>query len=214
MGDVYWGLHLPLAAAVRRSGITKAIETGSYFGAGALHLGALFENVWTIERNFELYDFCVEQYSELCANIAFVNGDSATELKRIATSVDGPFLYVLDAHWFPTDSLSDDGQLGQCPVIDELTQIAECGGCSNGSVVIIDDADMFLGSLPAPFRGREFPSIDELLIFLRTDLEAETVRVLDDVIVAGPSWLGESIEDYQRTARAVGGPASKRIGVR
>lgn len=213
MGDVYWGVHLPLAAAAASLGIEVAVETGTYFGAGAIHLSALFDTVWTIERDLALHQFCVETYSELCPSVEFVHGDSGSTIGGIVAALEQPALYVLDAHWFPAAALSGEVGLPQCTLLQELRAIASGLNCGEGSVVIVDDADMFLGSLPLPFRPEDFPSIDEIVCVLQEELGATFVRVVDDVIVGGPSQMRGAMNKYLERSRGVGGPSSKRIAL-
>ena len=186
-GDVYWGVHLPLAAIIRRRGVSLAVGPGTYFGSGALHLAALLDQVWTVERDERLYTFCKNNYASLCPSVNFVLGDSADSLRAIAGSLAQPALFILDAHWFPAPVLGSTGHRSQCPVMDELAAIADAGGCKEGSVVIVDDADMFLGSLPEPFDRQGFPSVVDVVDYMRSGLGAGYVQVVDDIVVAGPS---------------------------
>jgi predicted O-methyltransferase YrrM len=208
MGDVYWGLHAPLAALIARRSIRVAVETGTFYGIGALQLATLFEQVISIESNERLHAFCSSVYPQ--TRIRFIKGDSAHVLKAVAHELEEAALFFLDAHWFPNPQVA--AAIGpQCPLLAELSALKAANVVRQGSVIMIDDADMFLGSLPSQFKVDEFPSISEILNILQSEIHAEFVDVLDDVIVAGPSWLNDVIVEYKSLKREFGGPSSKRI---
>jgi hypothetical protein len=211
MGDVYWGLHSPLASLAAQQGITQALESGTFFANGALQLAALFDRVWTVEREPSLHEFCRCTYRSV-SNIQFLLGESPKIITEVLASEPAPFLFVLDAHWFPVSPLNASLEKTQCPVVDEIIAISKSRSALNGDVIIIDDADMFLGSLPKPFRNNEFPSITSIISLLRDSFRAECVSVIDDVIVAASASFAASIDAYAEQRNLVGGPNSKRLG--
>jgi hypothetical protein len=206
MGDVYWGLHAPLASQlVRGLGLPMAIETGSYYGGGALQLAAMCEKVWSIEHDPILYEFTRFIYSQV-KNIEFILGDSPTILSKILPSVSVPCLFVLDAHWFNSSPRREFAKDRPCPVLGELEAIKLHCTTLERSAIIIDDADMFLGALPPPFRGSEYPSIVRVIECLEGTLTNCHVQVLDDVIVGGPKDTIDLINEYQLWKEKAGAP--------
>jgi hypothetical protein len=193
MGDVFWGLHTPLAARLGQAcDLHLAVETGSHFGFGALQLSAMFDRVWSIDADNELVDFVRDSYQ--VENLRFLCGDSALQLAEVLRVLDQPTLFVLDAHWFPMSSRAQFVPDNRCPVIEELRVIHSRAEISDPSVIMIDDAQMFLGSLKQPWRRSDFPSIDVLLD--RLNEHHPYVTVTDDVIIAGPDAAREAVDAY------------------
>lgn len=212
MGDVYWGPHVPLAAIAAEAGISTAIETGTYFAVGSLQLASLFEQVISIESNEKLHRFCEQTY-ESVDNIEFICADSGSVLKEILLNIDQAAFIFLDAHWFPAKALGDPSS-SHCPLNFELDAMRDSAAFAKGSILVIDDADMFLGSLPVEkFHAVDFPSIAEIILKLKQDMGAQYVDVFDDVIVAGPSWLEDRIKNYMDLRSKVGLPSAKKISI-
>ena len=214
MGDVYWGVHLPLASLISRNGVRFAVETGTFFGSGSVHLACLFERVWTIEKNPSLFKMCKSLYGHI-DNIEFVNASAARGLEEILHSAPSPMLLFLDAHWFPNPAL-DESRSGspilQCELLDEITVIARYQRANQGSIIIVDDADMFLGSLPPIFDDSQFPSISSIINALRDEFGADVVEVIDDVIFACSLENHPILDHYKEIRKNFGQPSYKRVG--
>lgn len=212
MGDVYWSVHAPLAALCARSGIDTAIETGTFFGVGTLQLAALFKSVWSIEKNEKLSSSVRSLYSA-CENVRFLNSPAPDGLRRVLNESEGPYFFFLDAHWFPAASLKlDRDGKKHCEVVDEIAAIAEYCSASDGSIILIDDADMFLRSLPPVFDD-SFPTIFEIYDALRKQFSADFVDVIDDVIFASSIKNREIFETYLRFKKTSGAPSYKSVSI-
>lgn len=209
MGDVYWGVHAPFATLAAQAGIKRAFETGTYFGTGSLVLGALFENVVSIERETKFHSLCQKLYGH--TNVEFLHGSSPEILGRVLSENGERSFFFLDAHWFPTSHLKKSSKENQCPVVDEIIEISKYTNAKEGSVIVIDDADMFLGSLPHTFSTDDFPSISTLISRLYDDFCAYSVDIIDDVIVAYGFEFEASFKEYESLKKEFGGPASKRV---
>lgn len=208
MGNVYWGLHAPLASALgAKFDIRLAIETGTYYGGGALQLAGIFDQVITIEHDPELHKFNVDTFG-MIKKIQFMLGDSRGVFNQILPDIAEACLIVLDAHWFPTSPRSGYRQEVQCPVIGEINAIKKHLRTRRQSAIIIDDASMFLGSLKRPFDAAQFPSIVDVIRELSEAMPDSFIDVLDDVIVAAPKECIEVIHSYKLMREKVGGPAS------
>lgn len=206
MGDVYWSLHIPLASQlVKRFNIRVAVETGTYFGSGAVHLASLCERVYTIENDPLLHSFVSTYYNNI-SNVEFINDSSPIALKKILPAIETPVLFVLDAHWFHSSPRAEFSDGTQCPIVGELEAIENYCTTRSSSAIIIDDADMFLGALPAPFRSNEFPSIMLVIECVRRAFPSAAIDVLDDVIVAGPQGVEHVVADYLSWKERVGAP--------
>lgn len=206
MGDIYWGLHAPIAnRLIERFSIKTAIETGTYFAGGAIQLAAFCSNVFTIEHDPILHEFCKTYFSNL-KNIKFLLGDSSAMLSNILPTIDTPILFVLDAHWFGISPRKEFLSGVQCPIMNELKAIKSYCNTIDQSAIIIDDADMFLGALQPPFECNEFPPISELIDMVNGIFKNNTLDILDDIIVSGPKGTSEILAEYRQWKKRVGTP--------
>ena len=209
MGDVYWGVHSPLVARIsQKLGIKNAIETGTYYGVGTLQLAGLFQTVWTIENDTVLSGFAQKNYGHI-NNIKFLSGCSSELLGEILSKIDESILFFLDAHWFPSSYRANFKPQKQSAITEELKAIEKHLKEKKNSVIMIDDADMFLKGLPPDFNTLDFPRIGELMKLAKSSLGAEFVDVMDDVIIAGPKILSEILDVYEVDRCKAGAPYSK-----
>lgn len=204
MGDVFWGLHTPLAAkTVETLHVTTAIETGTYFGFGALQLGSLCDRVVSIESDQRLSAFAATYYAA-ARGVEFVSGSSPDVLPGLLAELEEPTLFVLDAHWFPMSFRPQVQPEKQCYLDEELTLIGDWFRGGNSGAVLIDDAQMLLGSLRKPWRRGDFPSITSVVDALRSFVP--WVTVTDDVLLGGPTELEAVVTDYLRWRDELGFP--------
>jgi hypothetical protein len=204
MGDVFWGLHTPLAAkTVETLKLTTAIETGTYFGFGALQLGSFCRRVVSIDSDQRLTEF-VATYYAAARGVEFVSGSSPDVLPGLLTGLEEPTLFVLDAHWFPMSFRSHVEPDKQCHLDEELALIGDWFRRGNSGAVLIDDAQMLIGSLRKPWRRGDFPPITSVIDALRSFVP--WVTVTDDVLLGGPDELEAVVADYLRWRDELGFP--------
>lgn len=206
MGDVYWGLHIPLANRLGRClRLNAAVETGTYFAGGSIQLATFFKKVWTIENDPELFDFVSSEYESI-AHLHFLQGASPEILNMLLPTIDEPALFVLDAHWFPGAGPSPTEGRTQCPLMDELNAIEAKFRHLSRSAIMIDDADMFLDALGRRFRESDFPPLLSVINKLKNIFQNGVVEIIDDVIVAGPIDISETIHSYRKIKHQIGTP--------
>jgi hypothetical protein len=204
MGDVFWGLHTPLAAkTVETLNLTTAIETGTYFGFGALQLGSFCDRVISIESDQRLSEFAATFYAR-ARGVEFVSGSSPNVLPGLLAELKEPTLFVLDAHWFPMSFRPQIQPERQCYLDEELMLIGDWFRGGNSGAVLIDDAQMLLGSLRKPWRRADFPPITSVVDALRSFVP--WVTVTDDVLLGGPTELEAVVADYLRWRDELGFP--------
>ena len=164
-------LPVALARQLRDTyGLVRAVETGTYHGAGAAALAELFPAVETIElswRNYLLARLRVRHRA-----VHFRRGDS----RRLLRPSSVPTLYWLDAHWSGGGTAGKDVE---CPVLEE---IAATQGGHPGDCYLIDDARLFVDPPPAPHDPAKWPSLEQL----RSALLPRHVTLEGDVILARP----------------------------
>src|SRR5262249_19203678 len=151
------------------------VETGTYTGRTAAWAAGAFGSVITIEASPELYAFAAEPLQCL-KNVRRVLGDSREVLAPIVSSLAGPAVFWLDAHWSGPPTA---GEHDECPLLEELQALARS---PHENFVLIDDARLFLAPPPAPHRPEHWPSIDEVSEALSRLPHRGTTLVFDDVI--------------------------------
>lgn len=209
MGETTFGIPADLAGClVSGLGLATAVESGTYRGESTARLRRLVSTVWSIELS-EVHARTAQRRYAADPGIHVLQGDSARLMPQVAAGIAGPALYWLDAHWCGLDSA---GVTAQCPLLEEIAAIDGAPGAGE-SCLLIDDARLFLGGLPEPYRGSDWPSFLEIVDALRAR-HPRFVTVLLDVIIAGPPkarplverfWRERSRQEDERRRRSLAG---------
>src|SRR5579872_6648792 len=130
-------------------------ETGTAGGASVVVASDLFKKCFTVEivegRLLDQVKF------GLSDRVEFYTGDSVKVLPEIIAQFKGEYVFFfLDAHF--CDSVPNTTGVKECPVLDELKMIYRY----QKSIILIDDARLFLGHPPYPNDPREWPMIEEI----------------------------------------------------
>lgn len=164
------------------------VETGTYYGNTAAWASSYFDNVVTIEYSQQIYKEAVAKHGKI-PNITFILGDSRTQLKTIVPRLTHAAVFWLDSHWSGGKTY---GKNDECPLIEELSTIND-SKCAH--FIFIDDARMFTSPPPKPHRIEQWPSIDEVILALKSNHKCYTV-IVQDVIIAVPEYAKETVASY------------------
>jgi hypothetical protein len=190
MGSVRHGPPVKLAQMIRDSlGLSVAVETGTFQGSGAVALGTLFSDVWSIELSPELAAAARLHHPD--PHLHFVQGSSADTLPDVLNGINSPALFWLDGHY------SGEGTAGveyECPILDEVRAIDDWA-LGDRSVILIDDARLFLGPPPSPYKRKQWPGLMDVSDALR-HTHKRYLTVFEDVIIAVPIEAQEAVDDY------------------
>lgn len=167
----------------RKYNIRHLIETGTYLGDMVYAAKNSFDKIDSIELSAELYRNAVERFIKN-KKIKIWNGDSAIILSEIIKNTDKPSLFWLDAHY--SGGRTARSVLGDTPIEKELEIIFE--KWNNGNVLLIDDARLFVGR-------DNYPTIDELRMFINKKSSSLDLKVIDDVIIIKEGSLHNSNEN-------------------
>lgn len=187
MGNTNFGIPSDLAMAlvaaapVRHS---RFVETGTFMGGTASWAARNFRQVHTIEISKTLFERARGIFSNE-PNVMVHLGDSSDILPRILLEEMVPTLFWLDGHWCGGES---GGQESECPLLRELEIINTLAHPE--SILLIDDARLFLGPPPRPHDRLKWPDIGEITACLHQDRHPRRVRIVGDVIIATPVSLG------------------------
>jgi hypothetical protein len=140
-----------LRSYAERFGTRIFVETGTYLGDTTAALRTVFDRVYTIELNDELYRRARGRFA-FRPSVRVVHGDSSDELVRVLPHIDRPALFWLDAHYSRGGVISAKGRVDP-PLLFELQSILSLRDSRH--VVLVDDARL-LGVEPG------YPSLDEI----------------------------------------------------
>jgi len=136
------------------------IETGTYKGetlenARRAGYGLLF----SIECVPDYYTDACEKFKKY-PNVTIWYGSSPDILPKIVTWIT-PSVFWLDAHFQGGDIKEQAYKHGQCPLLAELAVIFSKKWMKL-PIILIDDAHMFLKTVPTNFESLEWPTYDEI----------------------------------------------------
>jgi hypothetical protein len=170
----------------RRHGTPTLVETGTYQGTTVAACVPHFERLYTIELDRTLYEAARDRFKNE-PTVTVIHGDSYAELSRVASRLQEPAIFWLDAHYCagPTAKGPHDP-----PLLWELRAIVERG---KPDVILIDDAH-HMGVEPGWFdqwmrriflrrmlpAGPDYPKIEEIREIVGG--RARTFEVQRDII--------------------------------
>jgi len=192
LGAVHYSLDPRLARLLTDAlEIEVLVETGTGAGQTVAGVRSLFSQIHTIESDRALYAAAAQRFVD-DPGVHVHLGDSPRVLARVApTLASRGALYWLDAH--ATGPATAPGP--ECPLIDELAAIARL---NQHSVVLIDDARLFLAPPPPPRRAQEWPSLGDVLAQLARLSADHEATVFDDVIVYSPLLIRDRLCTFTR----------------
>jgi len=169
------------------------VETGTFEGESVQRALPFFEEIHSVELS-EIYFKKAVQRFEKEKNVHLYHDDSVRFLKQVQQALkDKAVLYWLDAHWCCADETA--GGTSQCPVLEELDAISRLGA---ESVILIDDARLFLCPPPPPHTVEDWPRFDALVRKLLLISSVHELMVVNDVLICFPRSVREHVEKYAR----------------
>lgn len=174
--------HLPLELFV---------ETGTFRGESLETVNSYFTECISIELSLEYYTAAQKRFAGI-DRIHLLLGDSTELLKEIRSSYEGKStLFWLDAHWCAADDTA--GEISQCPLLGELAAI---GSLDEKSVVLIDDARLFLTPPPKPHEISCWPDLAQLLQQFSELSEKHVPVYYNDILLFIPADLLSKIRPF------------------
>ncbi|MGZ5086492.1 MAG: glycosyltransferase family 2 protein, partial [Usitatibacter sp.] len=194
MGAVTFSLDEKLLDAITGAASFGAfVETGTYKGDTAAAAAARIARVVTVEFSEPLWLEATQRFAGQ-PRVEVLQGNSPEVLARVRPTLAGtPTLFWLDAHWCVAEDTSGDHS--QCPLLEEIAAI---GALDDGSVILIDDARLFLAPPPEPHDVTHWPTFDRIVRALHALSARHELMVVNDVIVFYPEALEQAVEGYAR----------------
>jgi len=150
-------------------GLPVCIETGTYWGNMIYAVKDLFEEIYSIELDVELYKQAKRRFAAF-NHVTILHGDSGEVLKDILPSITRPCLFWLDGH-FSAD-ITAKGAL-ETSIQKELLSIF-AHQLAQSHVILIDDARWFTGT-------GDYPTLNQVREMV-TSAGFNNFEVKDDII--------------------------------
>lgn len=163
------------------------VETGTAGGESIMLASEIFTKCYTIE----LVDN-ITPYRDFPINVEFIKGNSGEMIYKIMSKLLGEYtVFWLDAHYSaPTDDAPNtpDGYI-ECPIMDELNAIS----VHQKAIIIIDDARLFLGAVPAPLDPRKWVSVSDIFTTFSQKFPNHHYTIVDDYIICVPAEMKDNL---------------------
>ncbi|MFZ2540836.1 MAG: glycosyltransferase family 2 protein [Gallionella sp.] len=194
MGAVTFSLDIRLVECLKEVlPLSVFVETGTFKGDTIANLAQHFDKLITIEFSEQLWKDAVARFENV-RNVEAHLGNSPVVLAMLRPGlVNTPSLFWLDAHWCVAKNTA--GNHSQCPLLGEILAINKLNGAS---VVLIDDARLFLAPPPDPHDISQWPSFDQIVTALHNLSDQHELMIVNDVIAFYPQHARESITEYAR----------------
>ena len=185
MGAIHFSIEPRLLELLKsKLGIQVFVETGTFHGDSIANALPYFHTLYSVELSENLANKAQERFKDY-PQIHIDCGFSDTWLLKIQAQVaHQPTLYWLDAHWCAATDTA--GVTSQCPLINEINAIATL---PSHSIIVIDDARLFLTTPPKPHEISQWPQFHEILIALQKLSSQHRIMVLNDCILYYPISL-------------------------
>lgn len=167
------------------------VETGTFKGDTVANLESHFNKLISVELSEALWAGAVSRFIAH-PKVTILQGDSPDKLRDLKSDLKNiSALYWLDAHWCV--AMSTAGGLSQCPLLRELQAIEQL---NSDSVVLIDDARLFLAPPLAPHEISHWPSFHQIAAQLFSMSSDHELMVLNDVILFYPQSVKAELAAY------------------
>lgn len=195
MGAVTYSLDRKLVNAIQSVlPVSILVEAGTYKGDTIEATYCCFEQIISIELSEIHWKEAFKRF-ENNSNILIINGSSHSILTKIKQELsNSSVLYWLDAHWCVDASISNE--ISQCRLLDELESISSL---NDKSIILIDDARLFLAPPLPPHELSQWPSFNNVVRALQSMSSIHEIMVVNDVIIFFPPVARESLNDFARS---------------
>jgi hypothetical protein len=187
MGNVNFGIPKKITLFLKNlAKIDEFVETGTYQGNTSIWASNNFSKVFTIENSDYYYNLSKEKFKDI-KNIKIIKGHTIKVLPEIFEKNNSKKIFWLDAHWSGGETY---GSNDECPLIDELKLIKKY---SKESIILIDDARLFVCPPPKPHNFKKWPTIQEIVSTIGKDYY---LSIINDVIIICPKKFENNFKEF------------------
>jgi hypothetical protein len=170
------------------------VETGTFKGDSLRIARQFFAECHSVEMSDVLYQEASQAFRSQ-DRIHLHHGASPAFLRGMRERLaQTPTLYWLDAHWCVADNTV--GADSQSPLLQELDAI---GALHSQSVLLIDDARLYLCPPPKPHRMGDWPDFHAIVRQLLSMSSTHRLMIYNDVIVFYPQQIVPQLAEYARS---------------
>ncbi len=194
MGAVVFSLDSRLVECLQDViSLSVLVETGTFRGDTVSEFIDRFEEIHSVELSPDLCRAAQTRFANQ-PHVHVHEGDSATVLRNLRGRFEGQgVLYWLDAHWCVADGTA--GQTSQCPLLQELAALKTI---DDQSVILIDDARLYLCPPADPHEVSQWPSWQAIINGLTEVSDRHEMMVVNDVIAFYPVAARTALQRYAR----------------
>lgn len=192
MGAINFSLDNKLIETIQKK-LQPSIffETGTYKGDTVFQQLNNFGKIISVELGEELWKEAASRFKDN-QHVAIIHGDSSQVLAEMQEALSKEsVVYWLDAHWCVDAGVA--GDKSQCPLLRELSSIHSL---NKKSIIIIDDARLFLAPPLPPHEISEWPSLSQVIHSLFELSKSHELMVVNDMIVYYPAPIKDRIVSY------------------
>jgi hypothetical protein len=190
MGAISFSLDEKLLAFLTRQLSSEVfVETGTFKGETLRMASKYFKECHSVEMSPQLFAD-VQKAFEREKGVHLFNGPSPDFFRKYKFP-EKAVVYWLDAHWCGADHTA--GEESQSPILEELELLAPLG---DKSVVLIDDARLYLSPPLPPHRVSQWPDFHSIVTALLRLSSQHRLLVLNDVIIFYPKAMQAAMLQY------------------
>lgn len=171
------------------------VETGTYQGDTVALARAYFAEVISIECDATLAPAAAARFAH-DAQVTVLEGSSDQCLAQMQPQLrQRRVLYWLDAHWCASPNSADNAPpaTAYCPLLRELAAIQQL---NPHSVILIDDARLFIAPPVAPHPVAQWPRFQAILAALQGLNPDHRLLICNDVLIFYPPAFEEGLYAY------------------
>jgi glycosyltransferase involved in cell wall biosynthesis len=192
MGAVNFSLDLKLVKQLKKViPLDVFVETGTFEGDTIEYVKSEFGEIHSVELSEAYYNKVSDRFKSY-STVKLYLDSSEIFLKKIRSVLkDRSVLYWLDAHWCVADKTA--GEKSQCPLLEELKSIEKL---NSKSIVIIDDARLFIAPPPYPHEITQWPDYNSIMEQFGKLSDSHETIILNDTIIYYPHAIRYTIKEY------------------
>jgi glycosyltransferase involved in cell wall biosynthesis len=167
------------------------IETGTFRGDTIALVKPYFSKIFSIESSERYYRTAASRFQD-DSSITVLRGDSRIVLADLVKQMsDASILFWLDAHWCEDENTI--GRSSQCPLLGELRSIHHL---NEDSIILIDDARLFLCPPGKPHDYARWPDLNDVLAALNALSDRHGIIIVNDIIVYYPHHIADDLKRF------------------
>lgn len=164
--------------------LQQFVETGTFKGESLDLARKYLRRCFSVELSPELHSKASARFAGESGLVLHLGPSPAFLKDHQQEFAAAPTLFWLDAHWCVAAGTS--GEDSQSPILEELQAIKTLHA---DSVVMIDDARLYLCAPPKPHRVGDWPDLDDIARALFALSPSHRIMVCNDVIFFYPKKI-------------------------